>query len=70
MENKELLQKCFDYLLEENKELKEKIKLLELENEKLKTTDKLKDIHPVDPYIPPYQPWWENGPTCNTLVRA
>lgn len=71
MENKELLQKCFDYLIEQNNELKEKIRLLEFENERLKMIDKSRDIHPVDPYIPPYQPfWWENGPTCNTLVEV
>ena len=38
---------------------------------KMKNSEK---IQPIDPYpcIPPspwyYEPWWEKGPTCNSIV--
>lgn len=75
--NKEFIQ----HLQKENEELKSKVKKLEdkLAMEKLmKNIDKIPKVpitpHPIEPYpyTPPspwyYEPWWEKGPTCNSVI--
>lgn len=65
--NKEFIQ----HLQKENEELKSKVKKLE---DELAYERLMKKIEPVEPYpsIPPspwyYEPWWEKGPTCNSIT--
>ena len=68
--NKEFIQ----HLQKENEELKSKVKKLEDELAYERLIKNSEKIQPIEPYpsIPPspwyYEPWWEKGPTCNSIV--
>ena len=74
MENFDVNKEFIQHLQKENEELKLKVKKLEDELAYEKLMKNSEKIQPVEPYpsIPPspwyYEPWWEKGPTCNSIV--